>query len=123
MLGASQLDLRLKYQSKGLLEINFPKHLTAKIPNVLAQEQTLFFQRMLQLERGFNFLDQEMEGLTNSIREKNAEIKFASDQVALLKQESNKIQPLVEAEHEPKIHLIELQGGIQNANGSSELAE
>jgi hypothetical protein len=46
---------------------------------------------MRQLERGFNFLDQEMEGLTNSIREKNAEIKIASDQVALLKQESNKI--------------------------------
>ena len=71
---------------------------------------------MLQLERGFNFLDQEMEGLTNSIREKNAEIKFASDQVALLKQEYNKKEPLVEAEHEPKIRPIELQGRIQNAN-------
>ena len=123
ILSATASIMRLKSESKGLLEINFPEDLVAKIPNDVAQEQNLFSQRMRQLERELDVLDQEMEGLANSIREKNAEIKIASDQVALLEQEYDIIEPLVEAEHEPKIRLIELQGRIQNANGSQELAE
>ena len=64
--------MQLKSESKGLLEINFPEDLVAKIPNIVAQEQNVFCQRMRQLERELDVLDQEMEGLTNSNREKNA---------------------------------------------------
>ena len=64
-----------------------------------------------------------MEGLINSIQEKKAEVKIAKEQVDILQQEYDIIEPLVAAEHEPKIRLIELQGRIQNARGKQELAE
>ena len=72
ILTATASIMQLKSESKGLLEINFPEDLVAKIPNIVAQEQNVFCQRMRQLERELDVLDQEMEGLTNSNREKNA---------------------------------------------------
>ena len=123
ILTARASVVRLQAESDGQKDINFPERLKAKIPNVVAQEKSLFIQRIRQLDSELEVLSQEMEGLINSIQEKKAEVKIAKEQVDILQQEYDIIEPLVAAEHEPKIRLIELQGRIQNARGKQELAE
>ena len=114
--------LRLQAEAAGDRQLNFPIEIITSAPSEVAREQLLFNQRLRTLDGELGVLRSEAESLRRNIRERQAVVRNAQNVAVSLQQEFDLIKPLVDAGHEPRIKLIDLQRRIEQAEGEAEVA-
>ena len=113
---------RLEAESKGANVLHIPEWLSQAAPDAARQEEEVFASRMRALENERNVIVQQIETLRKAINVQKSEQRTAEDQLLHIAAERDIIAPLVEAGHEPKLALINLEARYQETVGRADRA-
>ncbi len=114
---------RLQAEASFKPSVIFPPELIAQALLDVQREQTLFIQQRQALEAEIDILQAEAETFRQDIEEKQAVARNAELLANSLAEEYDLIKPLVDAGHEPRVKLIEINRRLAQARGDSEVAK
>ena len=121
-LAALASIVRLEAESKGETELVMPPWLIEAAPDAATQEEQVFASRVRALDNERSVITQQIETLRRAIEVQKAEEKLATRQLDPIAAERDIIKPLVEAGHEPKLSLINLEARYQETLGRADKA-
>ena len=113
---------RLEAESRGDSELVMPPWLIEAAPDAATQEEQVFASRVRALDNERSVITQQIETLRRAIEVQKAEEKLATRQLEPIAAERDIIKPLVEAGHEPKLALINLEARYQETLGRADKA-
>jgi HlyD family type I secretion membrane fusion protein len=113
---------RLEAESKGLKQINIPEWLIIAAPDATQQEIEVFASRSRALDNERSVILQQIETLRRAIDVQKSEQDLAEKQLKHIVAERDIVAPLVEAGHEPKLALINLDARYQETIGRADKA-
>ena len=114
---------RLQAEAENRASVVFSPDLIAEAPLEVQREQTLFIQQKQALEAEIEILQAEAETFKQDIAEKQAVARSAELLAQSLAEEFELIKPLVDAGHEPRVKLIDINRRLAQAKGDAEIAE
>lgn len=113
---------RLEAEAQGLTQLHMPDWLVKSAPDAVRQEEEVFSSRRRALKNERQVIIQQIETLRRAIDVQKSEESLAKIQLSQIDQERAIIAPLVEAGHEPKLALINLESRYQETLGRAEKA-
>lgn len=113
---------RLEAEAQGLTQMYVPEWLIKAAPDAVHQEEEVFASRRRALTNEREVIVQQIETLRRAIDVQNSEENLARIQLTQIDQERAIIKPLVDAGHEPKLALINLESRYQETLGRVEKA-
>ena len=113
---------RLEAEAANKDSVDFPEWLASKAPSMVQQERQVFESRIRALNNEHDVIVEQIESLNRAIDERRAEKRVAASQADVIMEERAIIAPLVEAGHEPKLMLINIDSRHKEAKGRAELA-
>lgn len=113
---------RLEAESRGAEQMVIPEWLSQAAPDAAKQEEDVFSSRMRALNNERSVIIQQIETLRRAMDVQNSEQDLAEKQLLHIAAERRIVAPLVEAGHEPKLALINLDARHQETVGRADRA-
>lgn len=113
---------RLEAEAEGKTQLVMPEWLTKAAVDAVHQEEKVFASRRRALENERQVIIQQIETLRKAIDVQKAEENDAKKQLSWIDEERKITAPLVEAGHEPKLALINLESRYGEMLGRAEKA-
>ena len=110
-------ELRLRAEIGGG-KLDIPASLRAMSPSVAASEESLFQARRTELSGALNILEQKLVQREQNALDAEASIDSLDNRLALLSQEIDLIEPLVQQAIASETRLLELRREMERSRGS-----
>lgn len=115
-LGLRAKRARLQAEAKGAV-FAMPEDITAKAPQIAANELALYNSRQQELKNAISIIDQKIAAAEAQIAETKAQISRLSSSAGLLNQELAITRRMVEQKAVPKLEELRLQRELSDVQG------
>ena len=112
-LGLLASITRLQAEAEGKGNVEFPDAVMTGAPQSVTEELNAFRANRTSIQGQMNVLQQQLNQRKQEVRELNTRIADTRGVIALQRQESEMIRPLVQRGSAPEIELLQLERGIK----------